>query len=233
MSRQRLTFDGTAVALLVRGKLGPAHSPGLMDQHADVALPDGSPMGFFGEGSGEPSGSRGAASSDSSASSNSSGPAFSPFRSTGMGLDGQVYDYVELKARRKNYVDIQTAIESGTVTTVLLVTVNAAQAKKFRSYWLTMDKTPPTFNIVGGNCSTRASDSFIYSGILSGGIPGLDTPDNLYNQLVASSNTTTSHTGFVGFRKAPSGTGFILEYEPYTQTPNVNTPNRSSKSSSG
>lgn len=235
MNKHRLHFDGTAVALLVRGKLGSEHSPGLMEQHADVALADGTPMGFFGEGSGDSSGGRGASSSDSAgSSSNSSGPSSSLSRSSGMGLDGEVYDYVELKMKRKNYVDLETAVESGTVTTILMVSVTAEQAKKFERYWRMTDKSPPTFNIVGGNCSTRASDSFIYSGILSGGIPWLDTPNNLYKQLVQSNVSTTSYTGFVGFRKKAGGGGsskFLIEYIPYTQSPNLNTPNRNSLSS--
>mgnify|MGYP006902054197 CR=1 FL=1 len=153
-----------------------------------------------------------------------------------MGLDGQVYDYAELKTKRKNYVDIETAVESGTITTVLVVNVTREQADKFKKYWMMTDKAPPTFNILGGNCSTRASDSFIYSGILSRKIPGLDTPDNLYEQLVDSKAQTTSYTGYVGFKKAASvgdsKAKYYIEYKPYTHTADVNTPNRNSKSSS-
>jgi hypothetical protein len=38
-----VTFAGDKVGLIVRGKKSPAHEPGVMEQHADVILPDGSP----------------------------------------------------------------------------------------------------------------------------------------------------------------------------------------------
>jgi hypothetical protein len=49
---ETVTFNGTKIALIVRGKLNTNRDPDLMAQHADVILPDGSPIGFFGKGDG-------------------------------------------------------------------------------------------------------------------------------------------------------------------------------------
>lgn len=84
-SAQRLPFDGTRIGLIVRGKFGPAHAPDLMAQHADVILPDGSPIGFFGEGPAYSGGSLGSGSSNRS----------------GMNLRGMVYDYELMRINRR------------------------------------------------------------------------------------------------------------------------------------
>ncbi len=188
----RITFPNGKVGLIVRGKLGPSHHPGNMEQHADCILPDGSPMGFFGEANGR------------------------RVNSIGMDMKGAVYDYAELRIHRLYYVDLASALAYSVVSTVLLVTASAAEAKAFAKYWHALDKSPGTFNLLGGNCSTHASDGFIAAGILSGGIPGVDTPDNLYAQLVSKKpGATVSHTGYVGFNPKPSG-GYDLVIRPYT-----------------
>lgn len=75
---ETIIFDGTKIALIVRGKTGVNHDPDLLAQHADVILADGSPVGFFGQGEGT-SGSGG---------------------SLGAGMDGVVYDKNLLKVHR-------------------------------------------------------------------------------------------------------------------------------------
>ncbi len=187
----RITFPNGQVGLIVRGKLGPTHHPDNMDQHADCILPDGSPMGFFGEVNGR------------------------RLNSIGLDMNGAVYDYRELRIHRLYYVDLASAVAYGVVSTVLLVPATATQASKFSTYWHTLDGSPGSFNILGGNCSTHASDAFIASGILTGGIPGLDTPDNLYGQIAGHVSGTVSHTGFVGFEAKPGG-GYDLVIRPYT-----------------
>jgi hypothetical protein len=98
-------------------------------------------------------------------------------------MDGTVYDFSELRKHRPYYIDCATARGYGVLSTFLIFAVSATEAKKFSDYWGGLDKSPGSFNILGGNCSTRASGSFQAAGILSGGIPGLDTPNNLYLQL--------------------------------------------------
>jgi hypothetical protein len=82
-----------------------------------------------------------------------------------------------------------------------------------------MRTSPGSFNIVGDNCSTHASKAFIDAGILTDGIPGLDTPDNLYRQLVTKlPGKTTTMTGYIGFVPKASG-GFDMKFRPYVMSP--------------
>ena len=40
------------IALVIRGKHSEAHNPNNLDQHADVVLSSGSPIGFYGTANG-------------------------------------------------------------------------------------------------------------------------------------------------------------------------------------
>ena len=195
------------IGLVVRGKLSATHHPDLMAQHADAILSDGSPLGFYGEGNG--------------GSANG----------IGMGMQGVVYDYQALRIQRPFYVNADSAMANRVVSTVLLVTVTAVQARAFADSWAAMTVHPGSFNIVGGNCSTHASAAFIAAGVLADGIPGLDTPDNLYGQIVNDipAASLQSLTGYVGFSPAPAG-GYRMVVKPYVDTPAVNRPNGSQNS---
>lgn len=195
---------GGKVALIVRGKLGPVHHPGNMEQHADCILSNGAPFGFFGEGDGDSS------------------------NRVGMSMKGIVYDYPAFQRKRPFYVDLKQAQTARVISTVLLVDVTTAEARAFDKQWHDLAKKPGDFHILGGNCSTRASSTFVGSGILKDGIPGLDTPDNLYAQL-AKKRTCKSITGFLGFVPA-SGGGYEMVWEPYVTT-RVPHPDQSSWSS--
>ena len=190
---QRMSFtSGDKIGLIVRGKLGPAHAPGKMAQHADCILSNGAPIGFFGEGDGDSS------------------------NRIGMSMEGIVYDYGAFQRKRPFYVDLKMAQTARVISTVLIVDVTSAEAKAFDQHWDELKKKPGAFHILGGNCSTRASSTFIRSGILKRGIPGLDTPDNLYAQLVEK-RTCKSISGYVGF--APAGGGrYDMQWEPYAHT---------------
>jgi hypothetical protein len=181
-------FAGDQVGLIVRGKTSHTHEPGVMEQHADVILPDGSPMGFFGEGN------------DGS------------FNKSGMGMHGMVYDYSELLKHRPYYIDCATAKGYNVISTFLIFYVGGAEAKKFSDYWANLDKSPGSFNILGGNCSTRASGAFQAAGILSGGIPGLDTPNNLYLQLYREKGKTARiDSGYIGFSPRTGGFDLLVD----------------------
>lgn len=68
-----------------------------------------------------------------------------------------------------------------------------------------MKKKPDGFRLLGNNCSTHASDAFIKAKIVRRGIPGLDTPNNLYKQLAKlKDRKTVSYSGFLGH--CPSAT---------------------------
>ena len=208
MGATNYTFGGDRVALIVRGKTGADHSPGLMEQHADCVLSTGAPVGFFGEAS--DGGSTGRAPSSVGGSGRGS---VGKSNGVGMGMAGVVYDMEKLRQHRPYYVDLGMARGYGVVSTVLFVQVSAAEAMAFDKAWAEMARDPGSFQIVGWNCSTHASQAFRKAGILSGGIPGLDTPNNLYLQLVRErAGKTTSASGYVGFKA--SGAGYMLTIDP-------------------
>lgn len=186
----RLTFSGDAVGLIVRGMTGPTHDPGVMEQHADCILSNGSCVGFFGEGRDGSSGASG---------------------SVGLNLRGTVYDMDSLARHRPYYIDASTARAYGVHSTVLVLRVGAALAAAFDAAWSGMAEDPPSFWLAGANCSTRASGAFRESGILSGGIPGLDTPVHLYRQLQTTLGPRAqSHSGFVGFERSGAGYAVVV-----------------------
>jgi hypothetical protein len=189
-----MVMPAGSVALVVRGKKSASDEPGLLEQHADCILTDGSPIGFYGTGNDQ------------------SGNAI------GLRMNGEVWDYALLSTRRVMYVDFHSAVAYGAISTTLFVQVTVSQGKAFDAAWATMQKSPGSFNIIGDNCSTHASKAFIDAGILTDGIPGLDTPDNLYRQLVSKlSGKTTSMSGYIGFIPRPGG-GFDIKFRPYVKT---------------
>lgn len=191
MSHSTVNFSGDKVALIVRGKTSDSHSPKLLEQHADCARSDGSPVGYFGEG--------GAGSGYISSA-------------VVIGIKGEVYELDEFNRFRPFYVDAGKARGAKVISTALVVKVANGEADKFDEYWSSLKADPGTFSLLGRNCSTRASGAFRYSGILSGGIPGLDTPNNLYKQLKSErSDRCSSHTGYLGFDV--SGNGFTMRID--------------------
>lgn len=174
--------QGSTVSLVIRGKTGEDQHPGVMDQHADVILSNGEPAGFFGEGGG------------------ASG-------SIGLGMDGVVADYDWYTQNRPNYVDGTGAENSGTVSTVCSMNVTPDQAAAFDKYWRDLQSNPGGFDLLGNNCSTHAASGFDAAGLMDGGIPGLDTPDNLYAALKERYGDAMScQSGYVGFQQLPDGT---------------------------
>lgn len=190
-------FTGSVVGLIVRGKTSADHVPGKLEQHADCVLSDGSPIGFFGEDGANTGASSGQGS----------------WNTSGMNLKGAVYDYHLLRFQRPYYVNGASAAKVDLKSTLLVVDVSPALAVMFSDYWHQLKADPKGFHILGGNCSTRASAAFVYAKILPHGIPGLDTPDNLYRQLVAErEGATTSYSGYIGFTpKASGGYSVVVE----------------------
>jgi hypothetical protein len=199
MADMFLSMPNNSVGLIVRGKLSPDHEPRLLDQHADCVLPDGSPIGFYGTGNG--------------GSGNSSG----------IGMNGVVWDFSILSSTRVYYVDFDSAVAYGAVATLLIVPATKVQCDAFVSAWSSMQKKPGSFSLLGNNCSTHASNAFVSAGLLKGGIPGLDTPNNLYNQLVKAIGGVQSLSGYFGFIKNPSG-GYRLKFREYAKNNLSNSP---------
>ena len=100
-----------------------------------------------------------------------------------MGADGEVFDYQKFLRFRPAFVDLKRAKRGGVQSTVLLVKVSAKEVDLFNEYWALLKRKPGSFSIVGNNCSTHAASGFDRAGVISGEIPGLDTPDNLYDQI--------------------------------------------------
>ena len=153
-------------------------------------LSNGAPKGFFGErGDGCSSGSGNASAG------------------SGMMLAGQVYDYAEMQRKRPFYVDVARARKSNVISALLRIPVSPEVAMKFDAHWSALEDDPGTFNILGGNCSTAASRAFKKAGIISGGIPGLDTPDNLWSQLSKKyGSRAQKYFGYLDF--VPTNAGF-------------------------
>lgn len=191
MSHSEYVFAGTRVALIVRGKTDADHSPGVMAQHADAIRSNGSPVGYFGT-AGEGSGYTTSA--------------------VLIGIRGEVYDLDGFKKHRPFYVDAARARTYQVISTVLMIQVEPDQARRFDDFWDDLQQSPGRFRLLGRNCSTRASGAFRAAGIVNGGIPGLDTPDNLYRQIVTeAAHRCTSVSGYVGF--TARGNGMVLRVE--------------------
>jgi hypothetical protein len=192
-----LTFDRTnkdQVALIVRGKSSATHEPKLNDQHADVILPNGEPVGYFGEGGGV--------------------SGWVTQQKVGilkrvvgaMRMEGGVYGYNKLAMHRPHFVDGTRAQEGNVYSTVLVVSVTKQQGIAFENYWSWLAMYPGKYRLLGKNCSSRAADAFIQAGIIKGSIPRLDTPNNLYKHLVKKlPDSTMSYSGFVDIQRATAG----------------------------
>ncbi|MCA8906417.1 MAG: hypothetical protein KDA64_00705 [Rhodospirillaceae bacterium] len=184
MALQIVDFNKSEVGLVVRGKRGPDHQPWAFQTHVDCIFANGAPVGYFG---------------NSELSISGSG-------SSGMGMSGIVFDYPLFLKHRRHYVDLNEAKAQGQQSTALLVEVSMKEAMDFGMTWLRMKANPDTFNIVGHNCASHASLAFIYSRILDGGINGLDTPNNLYNQILERRKPNVREIGgYLGFREAGFG----------------------------
>ncbi len=196
---QSITIGQQVIGLIVRGKKDVKHKPGVMEQHADCILPNGAPIGFFGGGGDVSSGSSGS-SFASSLKSWGDGPSVS-WNKTGINMKGMVADYKTFNKIRPMYIDAKLAKKYNVISTVLLLDVTKSEAELFEQYWTNLKLNPGSFNILGGNCSTHASEAFVAAKILNSGIPGLDTPDNLFQQLKAKhAGKTRIISGYVGSR---------------------------------
>ena len=197
----RLNLSSDQVGFIVRGKLNEEHSPGLMEQHADCILSSGEPIGYFG--------GEGAASSGSSSGS---------WNRSGLNMKGFVADYQKMRQVRPFYVDLSLAKRYSVISTVLILDVGYGKAVLFDKFWNDLKRNPGAFYLVGRNCSSTSSRAFVAASILNRGIPGLDTPNNLYRQLRSQlQSKATSYSGYIGFIKNNSSNKFDIEIEETDQ----------------
>lgn len=207
------SINQNVIGLIVRGKENEKHKPSKMAQHADCLLPGGEPVGYFGDvGDGSSGSGSSGSSSGSSVASWANGPSGSWNRS-GLNMKGDVYYHQDFLKKRKHYVDHIIAKKYKVVSTVLLIQTTKEQADLFKQYWKNLKLNPGTFNLLGGNCSTNASDAFIAANIVASGIPGLDTPDNLFKQLRSKyTGKVKVFSGHIGARHV-SGSNYELIVE--------------------
>ena len=184
---------GSQVGLVVRGKESPEHAPWASETHADVLLSNGMPVGFFGQWAEDGN----------------------TLQQNGFGMPGRVGtpDWWMDNDQdgtpgpdRAAYVDGQTAKDRGWASTVCTLDVSPEQAAAFDQYWEDLSKDPGSFSIVGDNCSTHAGEAFEAAGLIPGGIPGMDTPNALYEELRAQyGDALECESGYVDFAQRPDG----------------------------
>lgn len=177
------------ISLVIRGKVSEDHNPSWFNQHSDVVLSTGAPVGFF--------------------------AASSAYGSKMFSNDGDVFDFETYKSLRPQYVDVTVAKQMNSISTICRIEVTDLQAQKFDQYWKMLasdvDSKKERYNLIGNNCSSRANQAFVAAGILDKEIPGLDTPNNLYEQLKNKyPGSFACKSGYVGFKKV--GHQFQTEY---------------------
>ncbi|MFT3868904.1 MAG: hypothetical protein QM715_10645 [Nibricoccus sp.] len=157
-----------------------------MEQHADCILSNGEPIGYFFLGA--PFGM------------SSMAVPSSVFQSADKGREGMVVDYKAMKRLMPHFTDASRARQTGCLSTFILVETSQENVSAFDGYWQLQRNSPGGFYIFGGNCSSYASRAFRHAKILTSSIPGMDTPNNLYNQLARHNGLKTmSYSGHIGF----------------------------------
>ncbi len=126
--------------------------------------------------------------------------------------EGAVFGFSNFAARRPHYVHLRDAKANPCVSTVLVMDVGRDRAELFRRAWLSMRSRTDGFTIMGNNCSTHASRACHAAGVTrSPEIRGVDTPTNLYDQIVRDSLVPwRSYSGYLGFMPQQSGTDELM-----------------------
>jgi hypothetical protein len=140
------------------------------------------------------------------------------FGSGAVGADGVVFTYATFLARRKAYVKATEARAAACISTLLVLDVGKRRAEAFRNSWFSMRSKTDGFTILGNNCSTHASRAFHAAGLISTHeVDGVDTPNNLYDQIVSDSPVGwKSYSGYLDFDPVGSGADQLLV--PYAVT---------------
>jgi hypothetical protein len=120
---------------------------------------------------------------------------------------GYVAAYSRFLAERPHYVNMSDAKANPCVSTILVMDVGRTRAELFRQSWLSMRSKTDGFTIMGNNCSTHASRACYAAGVTrSADISGVDTPTNLYNQIVKDNLVPwRSFTGYLAFEPVQGG----------------------------
>lgn len=125
---------------------------------------------------------------------------------------GSVVLYTLFQSIRPQYVNLADARGRSCISTIIVSECGAANALKFRNSWISMRAATGDFAIVGNNCSTHASKACFKGGLIRvDGVDGVDTPNNLYNQIVSDAAFRwTSYSGYLYFTPVSSGPDELL-----------------------
>ena len=140
------------------------------------------------------------------------------FGSGAVGGTGVVFTYATYLAQRRHYVRLSDARAQPCISTMLVLDVGKRRAQAFRDSWFSMRSKTDGFTIVGNNCSTHASRALYAAGLISTHeVDGVDTPNNLYDQIVSDSPVAwKSYSGYLDFD--PIGSGMDQLMVPFTVT---------------
>ncbi|MGI9282310.1 MAG: hypothetical protein ACR2PX_22145 [Endozoicomonas sp.] len=117
-------------------------------------------------------------------------------------MKGLVASYEGMRKIRPYYVDASMAKKLNVVSCLISLRVTPDEGALFDKFWKQLKLNPGSFNLLGGNCSSHASEAFVASNILSKSIPGLDTPNNLFKQLSKETYRDVQFvTGHIGVRR--------------------------------
>lgn len=123
---------------------------------------------------------------------------------------GEVQTTADLRRVRPHYVSPAVARSCAykgrpgykMVTDWVKFKVTPEQAAALSAAWAELAADPPAFRLAGKNCSTRAYECFRRAGILPGGIPGIDRPENMLGPLRRYYPDLTVETGWFGIDDA-------------------------------
>lgn len=179
---------------------GDAEAPGPM-VHAEILLPDGTLRGFY-AADGTDAGSAG--------------------QRRILAQKGVVADTAWIRENRPQYVDATVArawTKKGQsrpiLTTRLRIPATPAKVRGLEAAWRRLAAADPHFRSIGNNCTTKAAESLIEAGILRGsifgGLPGIDRPSRLYNELREQYGGTALQREVGYFTLTPDGRGVLAQ----------------------
>jgi hypothetical protein len=170
---------------------------GLMGGHIDLVIPGLGLVGYYGVPD----------------TGNGSG-------GIGMGLTGYInigyIDFFYGKTRRPKYIIGPGVVYGGLtypgqLSTICQITACPSQIEQMKAAAQSIKANPGSFLLAGNNCSTNACKILGAGGIMSGGISGIDNPQNLQDQLTTGYNAKC----FTGFTQmGGDGTATVIPYGP-------------------
>jgi hypothetical protein len=129
-----------------------------------------------------------------------------------VGAPGRVGTYSYFQATRPHYVNLPDARSNPCKSTILVMDVGKQRAEAFQRAWISMRAKTDGFSILGNNCSTHASRACYAAGVIrSPEISSVDTPNNLYEQIIKDNLVPwRSHSGYLDFTPTSDGTDEMM-----------------------